>query len=181
MDSPLHATGAPKPDWRIAFAVFGALALFVYLLYRDMHQSVVGKEYPAADEERWLAGALRERFEWSSLPQSSVNRAWVNGFQDHVHLYRVRLGPEEFAGLRRAVLATQGENITVDDRDDFALCPFGFATASPRGPEGMRLPSWWDPRSLQNFDALLWDSRDWGYWFAYDPGPQILFLMIHDT
>ena len=165
----------------LSVALICCFALFGYSAFRSFRAVTVGAEYPPAERERWLIENLRERFSWSALPSASVEHVWANGFQDHTWLFRIHLAPDTFAGLRRSVLATQGECISSDDRDDLSLCPFGFATASPQGPADMRIPTWWDVASLRHFDSVLWRSPGRGYWFGYDTDRQLLFLLTYNT
>ena len=165
----------------LGVAIVCAFGWFGYSMFRGFRAAAVGTEYPPAEHERWLTDQLRERFGWSALPPSSVEHVWVNGFQDHTWLFRIRLAPGTFARLRSSVLATQGERITSDDRDDLNLCPEGLATAFPKGPEGMRIPAWWEAASQRHFDSILWQSPGWGYWFSYDTDRQLLFLLAYNT
>lgn len=143
--------------------------------------SVSGKEYPPQEWEAELKRELESNFHWSGLPQNSVEKVWINGFQDHTSLYRVRLSPELFADLRRAVFARTAEGVRVDDGDDPALCPLGFGTSAPQGPERMKVPGWWEVASLRSLDGLLWKVPQEGYWFGYDQEREILFLLNHTT
>jgi hypothetical protein len=165
----------------LVIALICGFGWFGYSMFHGFRAVAVGTEYPPAEHEHWLADQLRERFSWSVLPPSSVEHVWANGFQDHTWLFRIRLTPDLFAGLRRSVLATHGEGMTSDDRDDLNLCPDGFATASPQGPQGLRIPAWWEAASLRHFDSILWQSPAWGYWFGYDTERQLLFLLAYNT
>ena len=158
----------------VALAIGGC-----FWLRHSMDSIVEGKEYPAAEWERWLAANLGERFGWAGLPAGSLERVWIDGFKDHDYLYRIQLAPERFAELRSAVLATRGADVESDDRDDLALCPLGFATTSPQVHDGVRLPEWWEAASLRHFDGILWRSGFHAYWFGYDSERQLLFLFSY--
>jgi hypothetical protein len=152
---------------------------YSYLSFREAVE--VGAEYPGADAQEALGRELQEHFSWSGLPPACVERGWSNGFQDHTNLYRVRVGPDVVTSLRQAILAKTGEDITVDDRDDLSLCPHGFATTAPEGFHRMRVPAWWEASSLRNFEAVRWDSFDWGIWFGYDRERQVLFVRTYNS
>ena len=158
--------------------VAGALG-FVAWFNHQMALTASGKEYRAQEQEPWLRQGLESQFRWTGLPEKSVEKVWISGFQDHTHLYRIRLSPESFAGLRQAVLASEGEGVRLDDRDDLSVCPFGFGTSEPQGPEKMKIPDWWEAASLRSFDGLLWKSGPEGYWFGYDRESDVLFLLSY--
>jgi hypothetical protein len=140
---------------------------------------VGGKNLPAEKTRIWLTAQLQKHFGWSALPAASVERAWATGFQNYTWLFRIRLAPDKFSDLRRAVLATQGNGITSDDRDDLSLCPYRFTTTSPMGVGKKGAPTWWEAASLQHFDSILWQAQLLDYWFCYDTDRQLLFLLVH--
>ena len=134
--------------------------------------------YPPEDCQPWVAGVLQKRFNWAKLPPSSVEGVWVEGFQDHMYLSRTRLTPELFADLKRSVLATQGESVSIDDRDDLSLSP----EVLPAGPSPeYQIPSWWEARSMKHFDSIRWRTQDLEYWFGYDIDRQLLFFLVCNT
>ena len=139
-----------------------------------------GTEYPPQEKESWLKQGLESRFRWAGLPGNRIEGVWINGFQDHTYLYRIRLSRGEFADLRQAVLSSAAESVQLDDGDDLALCPFGFGTSKPQGPEKMKVPDWWEVASLRSVDGLLWKSEGNGYWFGYDQEREILFLLNYN-
>jgi len=159
--------------------VVGAIAFLAWFRH-GMIATVAGREYPPQEEEAWLKQGLESHFRWAGLPENSLEKVWVNGFREHTYLYRIRLSPGEFAGLRQAVLTSEGEGVRIDDRDDLGLCPLGFGTSTPQGPEKMKVPEWWEVASLHSFDGLLWRSGPDGYWFGYDREREILFLLVYN-
>ncbi|MEK7951197.1 hypothetical protein [Luteolibacter soli] len=143
--------------------------------------TVSGKEYPPRETEAWLRQQLESHFHWAGLPGNGLEKVWIEGFQDHTSLYRIRLSPEQFADLQRAVLASKAEGVKLDDGDDLKLCPRGFGTSSPQGPKGLKIPEWWDVTSLRSVEGLLWKSTREGYWFGYDRESGVLYLLGYDT
>jgi hypothetical protein len=156
--------------------VAGAIGLAVWV-HQEAVLTASGKEYPPQEHKSWLEQGLESHFHWTGLPENSIERVWINGFQGHICLYRVRLASDHFAGLHRAVLSSRAEGVRVDDGDDLALCPFDFGTPKPQGPERMKVPAWWEAATLHSLDGLLWESAQEGYWFGYDRERQILFLL----
>lgn len=155
----------------------GLLAWFNH----EMALTASGKEYPSREKEAWLRQGLESRFHWAGLPENGLEKVWINGFQDHTRLYRIRLSSEQFADLQRAVRSSETEGGKVDDGDDLSLCPRGFGTLSPQGPKGMMVPEWWDVASRRSVDGLLWKTPRDGYWFGHDRERDILFLLVYDT
>lgn len=140
-----------------------------------------GKEHPPQVHEPRLGQDLESLFRWDGLPKNSLEKVWINGFQDHTYLYRIRLSPEQFTPLRRAILSGAPEGVQLEDGDVLASCPFGFGTSRPQGPEEMKVPDWWDVWSVPtSLDGLLWKSDGRGYWFCYDRGREILFLLRYN-
>ena len=158
--------------------IFGSVFLLgvlgCYSLVHSYQKVVFGTEYPAEEKRLFLNKELGEHFSWSALPPLSVEHAWVNGFRDHISLYRIRIAPDVFRELKQSVLGVKGDHITSDDRDDLGLCPFGFATTSPQGRA--KIPAWWEAAALRHFDSVKCHALLWQYWFAYDNERQILFL-----
>jgi len=155
------------------------LAIVFGVIWFYPPRRVGGHDYPPEQMQVWLTGQLQEHFGWAALPSGSVERAWANGFQTHTLLFRIRLAPDQFSELRRAVLATQGNGITSDDRDDLSLCPYGFTTTSPKGVGEKGAPTWWEATSLRHFDSILWQAQLWDFWFCYDTDRQLLFVLVH--
>jgi hypothetical protein len=168
----------------LGLAIVAMVCAFAWFSHSMMsgflREASVGAELPPAEHEGGLAARLQERFSWSALPPASVEHVWANGFPEHTWLYRIHLAPDIFADLRQSVLAAQGDGITSDDRDDLGLCPFGFATTSPEGPDEVRVPAWWEAASLRHYDSILWQSAHWGCWLAYDTDRQLLFLLTYN-
>jgi hypothetical protein len=160
--------------------VAGVMSFAAWVNHEAM-LTAAGREYDPKEWGPGLEQELESHFRWSGLPRNSVEKVWSNGFQDHTSLYRIRLSPEQFAGLHQAVLSTKTEDVRVDDGDDPALCPLGFGTSAPQGPKDMKVPEWWEVASLRSLDGLFWKATREGYWFGYDRERGILFLLSYDT
>lgn len=162
-------------------ALLAGAAGFLVWFNHQMVLTASGKEHSPQEGEAGLVQQLESHFQWAGLSAGSLEKVWINGFQDHTCLYRIRLNREDFGDLRRAVLSSKAEGVKLDDRDDLGLCPGGFGTAAPQGPKGMKLPEWWDVASRRSVDGLLWKTAAEGYWFGYDGEREILFLLVYDT
>jgi hypothetical protein len=96
------------------FAVLAGAIGFQAWFNHAMVLSASGREYPPQGQELWLKEGLASHFRWTGLPENSIEKVWIDGFQDHTYLYRIRLSPEQFADLRQAVLANTAEGVRVE-------------------------------------------------------------------
>ena len=75
-----------------------------------------------------LRVVFESRFHWAGLPENGLEKVWINGFQDHTSLYRIRISPEQFADLQRAVLSSKAEGVTLDDGERGLLFLLSYDT-----------------------------------------------------
>jgi len=161
---------------RYLLAGFGLVVIAIGFFVQSMLFQSHVEELASAEAEAWVTQNFQEKFDWSALPPGSVQHGWHMGFQDHVWLFRLKLAPEAFAGLRHAVLAKNQPGTQIDDRDDLRSSPASFASLPPHGPGN--LPSWWEAASMRNFDCIEWRSHGRTFWFGYDVERQALFIIV---
>ena len=166
--------------WVTALLLVGLASFCIYKI-RDSFKIGQGVEYPAADFQPWFEKILGDTFGWAAQPPSVVEKVWVDGFQDHTWLLRVRIAPETFDDIRRVALASKIERIEFDDRSKSLLSVFDIGTTRPSDCGDVRIPDWWKGSSLGELDRLSWLHKDkaGGGWFGYDRREVVLYVLVY--
>jgi len=163
----------------LLLVVLASVCLYKIRSFADgFKQAEQGAEYPAAEQQAWFEGLLSESFGWTGLPPSSLERAWSNGFQDHIWLLRVKIAPEIFDDLRQSVLASKTEGIEIDDQGENLMRPFDIATTKSAERGDIRIPDWWEGSSAAELDRLSWSRGRTDGWFGYNRKSGILHVLV---
>ena len=140
-----------------------------------------GMETSASDE--FLNGWLGEAFHWHALPPGSVQHEWHAGLDHHTAAYIVRLSPETYASLLKAMEKTEAQ-LSKPAPPTEEPNPAVFQ-ASPMGAlSGKHNPDWWNPPSDPAYGIRAPRNADSQYWqvisgsMVYDPKRQLLFLFL---
>lgn len=138
-----------------------------------------GIEYAPRQIAPKMLAHFRETIGWTNISETDIERVWVHGLRDTLVLCRMHLRSDQFASLRRCIVASTNASIRADDSDSRRLCPFGLAGEEADPTIARRVPGWWAVPSLQDFDGLLFESSagDWSWWFAYQPSSNQLYML----
>jgi hypothetical protein len=145
---------------KVGVIILGVLATLVggcfMANWYGWHRMKTGYEVKAKDYAPYLRAKLEEDLRYSGFEHSWLQKAWVNGFQDHTHLFVVS---GNVTGLRAAI-----EKVTSGAPSQ----PHIFGSGGYLGPS--TAPDWWDTARTDAAESRYYekDSRFWRFTWLDD-------------
>jgi hypothetical protein len=103
------------------------------------HRMKTGYEVKPKDYASYLQARLEEDLGYSGFERPWLQKAWVNGFQDHTHLFVVTGNAN---GMREAIEKATGKD---------PIQPYFFSSGNYLGPS--TAPDWWNTAKIDAADS----------------------------
>ncbi len=109
------------------------------------HRMKTGYEVNTKDYAPYLQARLKKDLGYGGFDHSWLQEAWVNGFQDHTHLFVVKGNAD---GLRGAIEKATG-------KDPIQLT--FFSDGNYLGPS--TAPDWWDAAKIDTAESRYYEKN----------------------
>jgi len=152
----------------ILVAVLLIPVLFIGSCWHSMQKLTRGYETEPSEQYAYLDRILSDDLAYDGLREEWIESSWVNGFREHVHLYKLSMPAGELEILKECFRSGEedGSDSSMENlRDGMYL---GSSTA----------PDWWDTERLDSLPQLIHagNQRDWRLTVSADS----VYLLVHD-